>query len=240
MDFFSGRRHSFKLEKCFDFTQLSKGAKTHLKNVYACMTMTIAACAFGAAVYLYVMKMMSFLPLIGSIGSIFYLSATSSPHLNMKRLGCLGFFGVCNGMSIGPLLDMVIRINPAIVLSALVYTTFIFLSLTLVALYSQKRSLLYLGGFLFAGLNILFWSNLLSYLFGFRLFMGAELYLGLALFCGFILFDTQMIVYRYEDVGERDFIWHSVDLFMDFLNVFIRLLILLSKKEEKKGNSKRR
>lgn len=240
MDFFSGTRHSFKLEKCFDFTQLSKGAKTHLKNVYACMTLTIAACAFGAGIYLHVIKMMSLVPLIGSIGSIFYLSATSSSGMDMKRVGCLGFFGMCNGLSIGPLLDMVIRINPAIVLSALVYTTFIFLSLTLVALYSQKRSLLYLGGFLCAGLNILFWGNMLRFFFGIRMFMGAELYLGLAIFCGFILFDTQMIIYRYEDVGERDFIWHSVDLFIDFLNVFIRLLILLSKKEEKKGNSKRR
>jgi len=240
MDFFSGNRYSFKLDKCLDFSQLSKGAKNHLRNVYACMSMCLMAAACGAFVYLQYMQLAGFLPMIASIGSLLYLGGTSSPGLKQNRVVALGVFGFCNGLSLGPLLDMVIRVNPAIVVTALLYTCLLFVSLTLAALYSQKRSLLYLGGFLMAALNILFWSSMLRMLFGVRMLGGAELYLGLAVFCGFILFDTQMIVYRYEDCGEKDFIWHSVDLFIDFINVFVRLLIILSKKEEKKGNSKRR
>lgn len=240
MDFFSGNRYQFKLDKCLSFTQLSKGAKNHLQNVYACMTLCLIGAVAGAYVYLTMMQVAGFLPLIGSIGSMLYLGATSSPGMNGKRLAVLGVFGFCNGLSLGPLLDMVISIDPAIVVTALLYTTFLFVSLTLAALYSKKRSLLYLGGFLMAGLNILFWSNMLRLVFGVRLFSGLELYFGLAIFCGFIMFDTQMIIYRYDDCGEKDFIWHSVDLFLDFINVFVRLLILLSKKEERKSNNRRR
>ncbi|XP_063722278.1 probable Bax inhibitor 1 [Symsagittifera roscoffensis] len=240
MDFFSGNRYQFKLDKCLSFTQLSKGAKSHLKNVYACMTLCLLAAVAGSVMYLQWMRLAGFLPLVGSIGSLLYLGATSSPGLSQKRVGALGLFGFCNGLSLGPLLDSVIELNPAIVVTALLYSSFLFLSLTLAALYCQKRSLLYLGGFLMAALNIMFWSSMLRMLFGVRLLGGVELYLGLAVFCGFILFDTQMIIYRFEDCGEKDFIWHSVDLFLDFINVFVRILIILSKKEERKGNSKRR
>jgi FtsH-binding integral membrane protein len=239
MDFFSGPRNEFKLDKCFDFTQLSKSTKAHMKNVYACMTMTLIAATLGAYIHMYIFSA-GILAFIGSIGSLVYLRATSSPGMDMKRLVGLGVFGICNGLSIGPLIQFAVRVNPAIIVSALLYTTLIFISLTLAALMSQKRSMLYLGGFLFAGLNILFWNSILGMVFGIRLMGGAELYLGLAIFCGFILFDTQMIIYRHDDLREKDFIWHSVDLFMDFMNVFVRILIILSKKEEKKGNNKRR
>ena len=56
-----------------------------------------------------------------------------------------------------------------------------------------------------------------------------QLYFGLLLFCGFVLFDTQMIIERKER-GDDDYIWHSLDLFIDFLAIFKRLLIILAQK----------
>ena len=56
-----------------------------------------------------------------------------------------------------------------------------------------------------------------------------ELYFGLILFCGFILFDTQLIVEKFES-GDTDYLWHSIDLFLDFVNIFRRLLIILASK----------
>lgn len=51
---------------------------------------------------------------------------------------------------------------------------------------------------------------------------------------GFVCYDTQMIVARFE-MGDRDFIFHSVDLFLDFIHLFRKLLIILTKKEENKN-----
>ena len=59
--------------------------------------------------------------------------------------------------------------------------------------------------------------------------MKAELYLGLAVMCGCVLFDTQLIVEKKRN-GDDDFIWHCIDLFVDIVAIFRRLLIILAQK----------
>ena len=57
----------------------------------------------------------------------------------------------------------------------------------------------------------------------------AHIWIGLAVFCGFIMFDTQLIIRKARN-GDRDFIAHSLDLFIDFVQVFRKVLILLMQK----------
>ena len=45
------------------------------------------------------------------------------------------------------------------------------------------------------------------------------------MFIGYILFDTQMIIER-ADRGDYDYIKHSLDLFVDLIGLFVRLLII--------------
>lgn len=53
------------------------------------------------------------------------------------------------------------------------------------------------------------------------------------------MWDTQMIIERRRR-GDQDFIAHSLDLFMDFMQVFRKVIILLMQKEENRNNKKRR
>ena len=55
------------------------------------------------------------------------------------------------------------------------------------------------------------------------------LWAGLLVFCGFIMWDTQMIIEKRRR-GDGDFISHSLDLFIDFMQVFRRILVLLMQK----------
>ena len=57
----------------------------------------------------------------------------------------------------------------------------------------------------------------------------AHIWIGLAVFCGFIMFDTQLIIRKARN-GDKDFIAHSLDLFIDFVQVFRKVLILLMQK----------
>lgn len=66
-----------------------------------------------------------------------------------------------------------------------------------------------------------------------------ELYGGLFMFMCYIIFDTQMII---EDAhsGRRDFVSHALELLMDFVGVFVRLLIILQRNAQKKSENERR
>nr|XP_027223334.1 bax inhibitor 1-like [Penaeus vannamei] len=65
--------------------------------------------------------------------------------------------------------------------------------------------------------------------FGSQLLFKANLYIGLAVMCGFIVYDTQFIVERARR-GDMDYVMHSLNLFVDFVGVFWRLLMILTNK----------
>lgn len=56
-----------------------------------------------------------------------------------------------------------------------------------------------------------------------------HLYLGLILMCGFVLFDTQLIIEK-RRMGNKDFVQHALELFIDFIGILRRLLIILTQK----------
>ena len=138
-------------------------------------------------------------------------------------------------MSLGPLLDVVIAIDPSIVPTAFVGTCVIFVCLSLASLLSERRSFFFLAGPLMSGLSLLLVMSFLSLFTGMAFSFQFQVYFGLLLFCGLVLFDTQLIIERKEN-GDDDYIRHSIDLFLDFVAIFKRLLIILASKEKKRKN----
>ena len=55
------------------------------------------------------------------------------------------------------------------------------------------------------------------------------MYLSLGVFCAYILYDTQLIIEK-KRMGDEDFLSHSLMLFLDLVNVFIKLLRILKDK----------
>jgi len=238
MDALLGQR-PISLKALFDFSKIDAGTKKHLKNVYAALTIATLAAAAGAAIHLYTDILKGgLLASLGGIGFILALGFTSNePKNQLKRLGYLAGFGACTGLSLGPLLDHVIAVNPQIVSTAFFASALIFVCFSLTALWAEERSYLYLGGSLMSALSIMSFMALMNIFFQSAMLFQVHLYGGLLLFCGFILYDTQLIIEKKRN-GDNDFIWHSVDLFLDFINIFRRILIILSNKEEKKRKSK--
>lgn len=56
----------------------------------------------------------------------------------------------------------------------------------------------------------------------------AELYLGLFAFSFYVLYDTQVIVERAE-AGNTDDVRHALTLYTDLADIFIRLLLVMSR-----------
>ena len=132
-------------------------------------------------------------------------------------------------MGLGPLLETVIDIDPSIITTALFGTIVIFGSFSLCAMFAERGKYLYLGGTLMTLLSSMLILTLANIFFRSYLLFQVHLYLGLLVMCGFVLYDTQLIVEKRRN-GDKDFVAHSVDLFIDFIGIFRRLLILLTQK----------
>ncbi|XP_052212460.1 probable Bax inhibitor 1 [Dreissena polymorpha] len=85
--------------------------------------------------------------------------------------------------------------------------------------------------FLLSSLSWLCLAGFMNIFFRSQMIWNVQLYGGLLLFCAFVLYDTQLIIEKVRH-GDDDYIWQSVDLFLDFINIFRRLMIILASKEE--------
>jgi len=243
MDRFSGRfsqnggQTKFDPKVIFNFGNLDKSTKSHLKNVYACVAMEIIFAALGAAINCYLQS--SVLHFGGLIGLFvfMYLTATSKDSAPpMKRIGYVSGLAGCLGLESSYLLNYVIAVDPSIIVTAFVTTSVVFVSFSLTALYAEKRSMLFLGSLLSTALSGLLILSLANLFFRIPSIALISVYLSLIISCLFVMYDTQLIVEK-KRLGDNDFIWHSVDLFIDFIIIFKDLMIILTDKEKKKRRS---
>jgi len=213
----------------------------HLRKVYLTLAATTGSAACGVVFYLYT-QFPILISFVASFAILLYLLFTTGEDLSKvdenrkdapnKGLALLMAFGFFQGAFIGSLVQVVLQIDQNIVALAFVGTVAIFGSFSGSALFAKRRTYLFLGGFLGSMLSSLLLLSLLN------LFLGSEwmhvmmLYGGLFMFCGFVLYDTQMIIEK-ANLGSRNHVRHALDLFIDFMAIFVRLLIILAKLKKK-------
>ncbi|XP_053684721.1 bax inhibitor 1 [Sabethes cyaneus] len=219
--------------------KLEPSVRHHLSKVYGCLTATCAAATVGSMIHLRGIYEAGFLSALISLGLILGLIFTPDNGKNFNlRFGLLMGFGAFTGHSLGLLLEQVIYIDPAIVVTALVGTTTIFTCLSAAALLAKRGKYLFLGGILMSTLSAMALISLGNLMFRSYFIQGLNLYIGLAVMAGFVLYDTQMILEKHR-MGSNDCIAHSLDLFYDVLSIFRRLLIILTQKEQNNERKKK-
>lgn len=212
----------------------------HLKNVYGAVSIATMAATAGAFAHLHSTVLgAGLLTSFGALGLLITLGMTPHDGKNQaKRLGLMAGFAFLSGVNLGPMLQFAIMLNPAIIVEALLGTAVVFTSFSLAALYAPRGHYLYLGGSLLSLLSTLFWFGLFNIFFGSRLLYSVHLYMSLAVMCGFIVYDTQLICEK-RRLGNTDYVMHGLELFIDALAVFKRLMAILADKEANKKKNKR-
>lgn len=155
------------------------------------------------------------------------------------RHGLLYLFGFTQGWGLGPLLNYTLHLDPVLPFTALVGTAAIFLSFTMTAMMTERRSQLYLGGFLGAAGLILALMGLAQMFIGSEWLFSAEIYLGLLMLSGYVVFDTQVMIERSEE-GRRDVPGDAANLFINLFGIFARLLIIFARQNQDERDKKRR
>ncbi|CAM9536671.1 unnamed protein product [Pylaiella littoralis] len=241
MDSFSSSPSGSILDRKINIGALLKAnditldVQRHLANVYAALAATVLACAFGAAADLW-LHVGGLLTSFAGLGAMMWLAADQDKTNYTKRTGILLVFGLLEGLSLGALVDLVLRVDPSIIVTALLATTTVFVCFAGAALFSKRRSYLYLGGLLSSGLMVLMAASLLNLFMRNEFLFSVQLYAGLAIFCGYVVLDTQLIVEK-ATLGDRDFAWHAAKLFIDFVAIFVRICIILLRNRGKGGRS---
>jgi FtsH-binding integral membrane protein len=213
--------------------------QSHLKDVYSAMAIALLSAAVGGYVHLFTDILRGgFLSALVAIGFVIALYSTPDNGKNRTtRLWYLIGFAFASGLGLGPLMDYVIMVDPSIIPTAFLSTCVIFGCFSLSAMFSDHRKWLYLGGTLMSFLSLLIFMSIINLFIGSKLLFQIHLYLGFFVVCGFIMYDTSLIIEKRRR-GETDYIAHSVLLFIDFLDIFRYLLIILTQKEESKRKKK--
>ena len=234
--FFSPSSPPPSLPRALSSVHRSPAARAHLVDVYNHLTLGVALAAVGAWLHLQT-NLGGLLSALGALGCLLALSGTPDSAVTRgKRTGLFLGFTLLKGLSLGPLIAMALRVNPALITTAALGTTLVFACFSASAYFSDKRSMIYLGGLLGSALSLLALASLINLFVGSALLFNMQLYGGLLVFCGYVVFDTQMILFK-ADMGQRDPISGAVELFIDFAAIFVRILIILMKNS---GNKQRR
>jgi Bax inhibitor 1 len=242
MNIFQSSTNNLSWKAIGDFSDLTDEVQDHVKNVYTTLVGLIGMASLGVYLQISLRLNSSLLSFLGFILLIVLaFKPYSSNESQTTRLGLLFGFAFCEGISIAPFINSILREqlytigvknSSNIVLVAFLSTLTLFVSFSMVAIFSKRRSFLYLGGFLMSGLNIMLLFSFLS-MFGFSAGVSfVLLYGGLLIFSGYVIYDTQLMIER-AHLGEKDYVQHSLQLFIDFVAIFIRILIILNQKKKK-------
>lgn len=138
-------------------------------------------------------------------------------------------------MSASPLFLSIQMMNPSIIPSAIAITSGIFGGASLMAYMMPKDKMLGYGSILMGSLLGLIGLQLVG--LGAGLFMGPNIlssllfsvsnYAGILLFSGLIAYDTHVAIKQYE-MGFADHLGISVQLLLNFWNILIRIMSILS------------
>ncbi|OQR93323.1 Bax inhibitor 1-like isoform 2 [Achlya hypogyna] len=211
-------------------TAISAHIRSHLRRVYITLGLMLLFAAGGVAFDFryhlpwWVTCLVIPIPL--------FIAILCSPTEWMAfRMSCSMLLAASLGAGTGGLVKKAAAIDPILVAAAFGCTTLIFVIMSLCAYCSERRSAIFLSGFLMSALLILAVLSIVNIFVKCKFLYLLGLYGGLLLFSIYVIVDTQLIVER-AVWGETDFVSHALELFLDFFNIFIRILAILTNDDD--------
>ncbi|XP_022145951.1 BI1-like protein [Momordica charantia] len=202
-----------------------------IRKIYSIITIQLLATIAVAATVVYVRPISTFFATTGA-GLALYILLIITPFIMLfplyyyyqkhpVNLILLGIFTISFAFAIG--LTCAYTSGKAI-LEAAILTAVVVVSLTLYTFWAARRGydFNFLGPFLFGALIVLLFFGLIQAFFPLgRTSMMIYGCVASIIFCGYIVFDTDNLIKRYS---YDEYIWASIALYLDIINLFLSLL----------------
>ena len=147
-------------------------------------------------------------------------------------------FSYVQGMFLGGLWR---EIHLDVFIYAMMATFIVFCTVTAAAIYSLPDRFVVdsVGGTLF---NLLVFMIISQIFFPHIAWFATDVIFGAFVFAAYLFVDTVKIVYEFEQDKSCNPVWHAMAIYLDILNLFMRILIVVSElkdKDKKKEDSKK-
>mmetsp|Transcript_42142 Transcript_42142/g.104804 ORF Transcript_42142/g.104804 Transcript_42142/m.104804 type:complete len:304 (-) Transcript_42142:251-1162(-) len=216
------------------FDNLSDGVVAHMRKVYGTLATGIGIAA-GASMFTMATPLIALHPAIPGLAAIVPLMGimytSKHSHSEVLRAGLFAAFTGLSGVAMAPFLMFALKVSPIVVPQALLITTGLFGAMTALSLFAKPGAMLRWGVPLGGGMIMLMLVGVGGMFVPvaspwYPLLHNVMLYGGLVIFTAYIAYDTQNMINDYE-MGEDDHIKHATDLFINFKNIFMRVLQIL-------------
>jgi len=180
----------------------------------------------------------SWISLIATLGAMMGTGLLCQALPYKEGFGTKQLAWLLHSAVVGAVVAPLTLLGGPIMLRAACYTAGVVGGLSTLAVCAPSDKFLYMGGPLAMGLGVVFVSSIGTWFLPPTSVLGAGMYTiavygGLALFGLFLLYDTQKIIHRAENhptygAEPYDPVNNSVGIYMDTVNIFIRIAMLLA------------
>jgi len=223
----------FTKDAVFSMTDLPVKVQRHLVDVYSNLFMGVLVAACGVTTSIYFAIESPLMTAFFAVIALIVMQGTSQEQHD-KRVALFSAFCFFKGMSIGPLVNLALHVDPSSLVLAALATAVVFGSFSLVAMTARRREYLYLAGTLSSLTGILALLGLANLFMGNTAIFEVLLWGGLALFIGWVVVDTQVMIEKASFESNPDALLHAAELFIDMVAIFVRILIILLRNSKKR------
>ncbi|KYN96189.1 putative bax inhibitor 1 [Plasmodium gaboni] len=232
------RQRDINLSNIMNFSPLTNEERNHLMKIYGLLAMGTIVSALSCYVDIYYFKVPKFIASIISLVCSFLLASSCNSHYQLvdtskKRLVYFAGISSSIGILISDYINYVNYLNPSILPLAFFGSLSIFCCFSLAAIFSKNRISIFLGAVLCAVCSYVALISFMNFFIRSKFIDTTLLYTGFFMYMGFVLFDTQITLFDFRR-GNKDYIMHSICLYLDLVGLFTHLLRILGQKEEKK------
>ena len=216
---------------------VSSATRKHLGQVYLACAASSAIFALGSYLTIIIPSLASGLWMIPALLCMFGVYVTAARGADDKALYCLAGFALSQGLALGHAMQYFTEeLGIESVFFAAVTTASLFAAFSGFAMLSERRSLIYLGGLAYGALHMIGLLRIFTWFVPAvsTFYWDTNLILGTIVFILYIIADTQAIIEESES-GNRSVAMHTLKLFLDLLNLFVRVLAFLNKKAKKEN-----